>query len=109
MTAQLDTMTKTENRNVEKTEKQWFVYMIQTKCDKLYTGITTDIERRFNEHFQCFKGESNKGAKYFRGRRPMLIVYRELCENRSAASIREYQIKKMSALQKRALIKGVHT
>jgi len=82
----------------------WYVYMIKTKCNTLYTGITTDVTRRFDEHVECFKGLSNKGAKYFRGREPKAVVYQEVCENRSRASQREYQIKKMSAPKKRALI-----
>jgi len=84
---------------------QWFVYIVQTHCDTLYTGITTDIERRYSEHLACFDGKSKKGAKYFRGRKPKEVVYTELCENRSVASKREYEIKKMSAIAKKKLIR----
>jgi len=84
----------------------WFVYMIVTDDRALYTGISTDVDRRFMEHLDSFRGLSNKGAKYFRGRKPIEVVYRERCDSRSAASSREYQIKKMSVLKKQALISG---
>jgi len=82
----------------------WFVYMIRAENRALYTGIATDVERRFKEHLDVFYGRSNKGAKYFRGRKPLEVVYREQYVSRSEASGREYQLKKMSARAKRALI-----
>jgi len=85
-------------------QRPWFVYIVQTECKQLYTGISTDVERRFHEHCQVFEGISEKGAKYFRGKKPLAIVYRETYENRAEASKREYQIKKMSASKKRVLI-----
>jgi putative endonuclease len=81
----------------------WSVYLIETSCGKLYTGISTDVERRFQEHLAVFAGLSNQGAKYFRGREPVKVVHVEPFGSRSAASKREYAVKKMSALQKRAL------
>lgn len=86
------------------TEQKWFVYIVLTTCGKLYTGITTDIERRFKEHSDVSKGEGNKGAKYFRGHQPLKVVYSEKCLNRSDASSREYKIKAMSVAKKRSLI-----
>lgn len=77
----------------------WTVYIILTQKNKLYTGITTDLNRRFNEH-----QNSSKGAKFFRSDKPIKIVYSELFENRSIASKREVQIKKMSRKQKEELI-----
>ena len=82
----------------------WFVYMIETDQHTLYTGIATDIERRFDEHLQTHLGQSRLGAKYFRGRKPLRIVYREVCANHSAAASREYAIKQLSAHAKRRLI-----
>ena len=79
--------------------KPWFVYMVKTKSGKLYTGITTDIDRRFSEH-----QSGKKGAKYFRVDPAQEIVYREQLENRSQASVREAQIKKMRRESKLALI-----
>jgi len=86
-----------------KIESNWFVYIVETCCGKLYTGITTDVERRFNEHRDVFSIGASKGAKFFRGKEPKQIVYRETCESRSDASKREYSIKKMTALKKRQL------
>ncbi|UFS72826.1 GIY-YIG nuclease family protein [Geomonas sp. RF6] len=70
--------------------EEWQVYIILCSDDSLYTGITTDVERRFSEH------ASGAGAKYFRGRRPLRVVYSEKGHTRSSASRREYEIKKMS-------------
>ncbi len=83
---------------------QWFVYIIQTVCGKLYTGITTDIERRFKEHSEVHQGLNTKGAKFFRGHKPQKVIYSESCLDRATASKREYQIKALSAINKRNLI-----
>ena len=79
----------------------WFVYMILTEKKRFYTGIATDVERRFIEHLS----DSKKGAKFFRSDRPVVVVYCEECANRSMASKRESHIKKMTRVQKEALIK----
>ncbi|MBL4743276.1 MAG: GIY-YIG nuclease family protein [Cycloclasticus sp.] len=76
----------------------WFVYIIEASDSSLYTGITTDLKRRFKQH------KSGKGAKYFNGRSPRKFVYTEDADNRSSASIREAQIKKLSKAQKLQLI-----
>ena len=78
---------------------QWYVYMIRATDQSLYTGITTDVERRFAEH----QG-GRAGAKYFRGRSPVEVVLVESGYDRSSASIREAQIKKLSREQKLELI-----
>ena len=77
----------------------WSLYIIEASDNSLYTGITTDVERRFEEHMQ-----GQKGAKYFNGRRPLGVVYREDGHSRSSASRREAEIKKLSRREKRALI-----
>jgi len=78
----------------------WYVYIVRASDQSLYTGITTDPERRFTEH------KSGKaGAKYFRGRAAVEMVYLEASSDRSSASKREAQIKKLSRLEKLALIK----
>lgn len=77
----------------------WKVYIIQTKSGKLYTGITTNLERRFKEH--CL---SKKGASFFNFSQPENILYQENHANRSEASKREYQIKKMTRQEKLNLI-----
>lgn len=78
----------------------WQVYIILCSDDSLYTGITTDIQRRFDQH------ASGRGAKYFRGRRPLEVVYREKGHTRSSASRREREIKAMERPAKLALIAG---
>jgi putative endonuclease len=81
-------------------KKSWTVYIIRTEKDRLYTGITTDLTRRFDEH----ANDLSKGAKFFRSDKPVEIVYRENCENRSLASVREAQIKKLTRKQKELLV-----
>lgn len=78
---------------------QWYVYMVRASDQSLYTGITTDLVRRLAEH------QSGKaGAKYFRGRNAVEMVYSEPANNRSEASVREAAIKKLSRAKKLELI-----
>jgi len=78
----------------------YYVYMVRCADDTLYTGITTELERRVEEH-----NSSDKGAKYTRARRPVVLVFSEAHANRSLASKREYEIKKkMSRKEKIRLI-----
>jgi len=80
-------------------EKEWWIYIVACSDESLYTGITIDRERRIAEH-----NDSKKGAKYTRNRRPVDLVYSEMLPNRSAASKREYEIKKFSRADKLKLI-----
>lgn len=84
-------------------ETPWWVYMVETGSGKLYTGITTDIERRFAEHSGA---AGKKGAKFFRSDKPKKIVFQEASKNRSEASKREAGIKKLSRREK-CLLAGV--
>ena len=77
----------------------WSVYIIESDDDSYYTGITTDVERRFAEH-----SSGPLGAKFFNGRTPLKVVYREDGHTRSTASKREAEIKKLSRLQKQAFL-----
>ena len=77
----------------------WSVYIIESDDNSYYTGITTDVERRFDEH--C---DSRLGAKFFNGRTPLRVVYREDGHTRSTASKREAEIKKLTRLQKQAFL-----
>lgn len=80
--------------------QDWIVYMIEASDGSLYTGITTDITRRFRAHL-VGKG----GARYFhRGRQPVRVVYMEGAGDRSAASKREAAIKKLPRSQKLQLV-----
>lgn len=79
-------------------QKEWTLYIIETVNGKLYTGITTDLTRRFQEH------KDGTGAKYTKSNKPKKIVYTETLKNRSEATKRELQIKKLSRLDKYRLI-----
>lgn len=79
--------------------KEWFVYMLECADGTLYTGVTTDIARRVEEH-----NLSPKAAKYTRVRRPVSLVYQETLRSRNAACARESAIKKLSREEKLLLI-----
>src|SRR6266545_962149 len=76
---------------------KWFVYIILCSDASLYTGITTDIARRMTQH------DKGRGAKYFRGRKPVRLVYLESGHNRSSATKREISIKGMNSVEKSLL------
>ena len=88
----------------EQLENSWSVYIIQGDDGAYYTGVTTDVERRFKEH--C---EGKRGARYFRGRKPLGVVYREPGHTRSSACQREAEIKKLRRDQKQALVDSYNT
>lgn len=77
----------------------WYVYMLNCADDTLYTGITTDPERRLKQH------NDGIGAKYTRSRLPVSVVYVEQVSDRSAALKREWQIKHLTREEKIMLIK----
>ena len=77
---------------------QWQVYILLCSDGSLYTGISTDVQRRYAQH------AAGCGAKYFRGRSPRRIVYLESGHDRSSASRREMAIKALCSAEKRALI-----
>ena len=77
----------------------WEIYIVRSRTGKLYTGISTDVERRFREH-----RAGKRGARFFRLSPASEIVYREAQPDRAAASRREAAIKKMTRCQKLALI-----
>lgn len=85
----------------------WFVYILKCSDKTLYAGVTTDVDRRVSEH-NGMAGKS-KGAKYTKIRRPVLLAYSESALDRSSAQIREAQLRKLSRLQKLALIKSNET
>lgn len=78
----------------------YWVYMVRCADGTLYTGITDNVERRIAAH------NSGKGAKYTRGRGPVVLVYREACEGKSCALRRERAIKALRRAEKLALIAG---
>lgn len=79
----------------------WYLYILRCKDGSLYTGITTDVEKRFQAH------QKGKGAKYTRGRGPLELVYQEECGDHSQALKRELAIKAMPRQEKDALIAAV--
>ncbi|TCN77321.1 putative GIY-YIG superfamily endonuclease [Shewanella fodinae] len=78
----------------------WSLYIIRCRDGELYTGVTTDVNRRFAEH----QGGGPKAAKYLRGKSPLQLIYQELVGSRSEALKREIQVKKLSRQQKLALL-----
>jgi len=79
--------------------KQWTVYILRCADDSLYTGITTDLQRRLSEH-----NESPRGASYTRGRRPVALAYQHEVDNRAIASRLEYWIKSQDRPTKESII-----
>lgn len=77
----------------------YYLYIIECSDASLYTGITTDLERRVAEH-----NSSKLGAKYTRARRPVELVYSKRFKNRANASRAEARIKSLSRKEKLALI-----
>ncbi|MCV6612379.1 MAG: GIY-YIG nuclease family protein [Amphritea sp.] len=78
----------------------WVVYILQCADQTLYTGVTTDPERRLQEH----NSDNRLGARYTRSRRPVTMIYQESCTDRSSACQREAAIKKLSRQAKLRLI-----
>lgn len=79
-------------------ENTWKLYILRCGDGTLYTGITTDVEKRLEAH------RSGKGAKYTRGRGPLELVYSEECGDHSAALKRELEIKALTREEKQKLI-----
>ena len=80
---------------MDKDHKDWFVYMAQGRTGRLYTGISTDPERRIKEH-----NESKKGAKWARMERPLILVYSCHAESKSDALKKEIELKRLSRKDK---------
>lgn len=78
-------------------EKTWYLYILRCGDDTLYTGITTDVQRRLADH------RAGKGAKYTRGRAPLELVYEEKCGTHSDALRREYAVKALPRAEKEKL------
>lgn len=83
-----------------KNNSDWFVYILECSDQTLYTGVTTNLEKRLKQH-----NSGPEGAKYTRPRRPVKLVYNENHTNRSEATRREHAIKQLSRAEKLNLIK----
>ena len=81
-------------------EKTWYLYILRCGDGTLYTGITTDVQRRLTAH------RTGKGAKYTRGRGPLELVYTEECGSHSDALKREIAVKKLPRQDKEKLIES---
>lgn len=78
----------------------YWLYILRCGDGTLYTGTTDDVARRLAVH------QSGKGAKYTRGRGPLILAYQEACADKSAALRREIAVKKLTRAEKLALIEG---
>ena len=88
-----------QSTHVKAGASPWYLYIVECADGTLYTGITTDIDRRLNEH-----NSSPRGAKYTRARRPVFLAVAVPCADRSAASRLEAYVKGMTRTQKQVWI-----
>lgn len=79
-------------------QQGWQLYMLQTAAGMLYTGITTDVQRRLQQH------QLGRGARALRGKGPLVLVFHCEAGDRAAASRLEYQVKQLSRAQKLLLV-----
>jgi putative endonuclease len=79
----------------------WYLYLIRCRDGSLYTGITTDVIRRFAQH----QGKCDSGAKYLRGREPLELVFQKKLGSRSLALGVENKVKKLAKARKEELIR----
>ena len=76
----------------------WILYILKCKDSSLYTGITTDLEKRLKRH------NEGRACKYTKKRKPVKLIYKEVCASESTARKRERAIKKLSRVNKLRLI-----
>lgn len=78
----------------------WYAYIVECNDGKFYTGITNNIEKRVKAH------NGGTGCKFTRSRNPVKLLYREECQDKSQALVRECQIKKLPRIEKITLIES---
>lgn len=81
--------------------RPWYLYMIRCRQGQIYTGVTTDVERRLQEH-----SGGPRGARFLRGRGPLTLAYQSRVGDRHEALRAEHRVKQLSRVQKEALIQG---
>jgi putative endonuclease len=81
----------------------WFLYLLECSDGSIYTGIATDVQARFDKHV------SGEGARYTRSRKPVRVLTSFELADRSKASTAEYWVKRLTAVDKRALAAGLRT
>ncbi|MGE6453976.1 GIY-YIG nuclease family protein [Shewanella baltica] len=86
-----------------KSSSLWYLYLVRCANGHLYTGVTTDVARRFSEH----QSGGIKSAKYLRGKGPLTLMYQEQVGRHGDALRREIAVKKLSRAQKLVLIESV--
>lgn len=79
---------------------RWSVYLVRTANGALYTGISTDVDRRFEQH------ATGRGAKALRGRGPLALVYRVAIGDRSTAQSVEHALKRLSKTEKEEVVRA---
>ncbi|GAA0213955.1 hypothetical protein GCM10009123_21450 [Kangiella japonica] len=94
-------MTTSKNMSEQESPK-WHLYILRCKDETLYTGITNDLQRRFEEH----QSNSPRCAKYLRGRQPLTMIYHTEFSSKSLALKAEIKVKKLTASQKKLLASG---
>ncbi len=83
-------------------EKSWHLYILRCREGEMYTGITLDLERRFEEH----QSNGPKCAKYLRGKQPLTMIYHHEFSDKSSALKAEIKVKKLTSEQKKLLACG---
>jgi putative endonuclease len=78
----------------------WYVYILECRSGSYYTGVTTDVSRRFEEH------RSGGGARYTKSNPPIRVLFSKRCKTRSSALRREAAIRCLTRLEKEALVEG---
>lgn len=81
-------------------KQQWYIYIIENRLSQLYTGITTNVERRFQEH----QKSGSKAAKALKGKGPLILRFSQKVGNKTQALQLEHRLKKLSRQQKLNLI-----
>lgn len=97
----LEGMKKKNGKVKGRRKGKWILYILRCGDLSLYTGITTDLERRFKMHSE------GKGARYTRSRLPLEIVYQEKCNTRTDALVRECAVKALPKSAKLKLVEGL--
>jgi len=80
----------------------WYLYLVRCHDGSLYTGISTDVARRFAQH----RGEGGAGSKYLKGRTPLALVFQKNLGSKSLALKVERKVKKLSKARKEELIRA---
>ena len=81
------------------TAKIFYFYIVRCADDSLYSGITTNLKRRVEEH-----NSDKLGARYTRSKQPVQLIYNETFSSKSLALKREWEVKKMTKKEKELLL-----